>query len=242
MLGFILTRRVVSDETNRYWNQSYRTIRMYYPKNMIMIIDDGSDPRHVRLEEGLVLENCFLVSSEFRGAGEVLPYYYFLQHRLFDKAVILHDSVFFQSFVDFDRVQTVSFVWHFSQHIWDNVGVETGLLRHLEDSFSLLGFYFQKHRWHGCFGGQCVITYDFLKQVEDRHRLTRMVPHVQNRTHRYAVERVLGCLFTSMERSLSHTPSLFGSIFAYMPWGYTFDMLLDNPLPSLPLVKVWSKR
>lgn len=242
MLGFIITRHVVSANTNQYWNQSYRTIRQFYPDNIIMIIDDNSDPEFLTLDEDLVLKNCFLVTSEFKGAGEILPYYYFLKYKLFEKAVILHDSVFFNSYMDFNQVQDVCYLWHFTQHQWDNVDDETSLLGHLKDSQSVIDFYFQKHLWYGCFGGQCVISYDFLKKIEDRHCLSQMVPHIRERVNRYAVERVLGCIFTFMERSLRHRPSLLGTIFEYMQWGYTYSAYLQDPILSLSLVKVWSER
>lgn len=243
MFGFITTRCVVSEATNQYWNQSYRTIRKHYPKNMVMIIDDHSDPRFVRLDEDLVLGNCVIISSEFRGAGEILPYYYFLKYRLFDKAVILHDSVFFNNpDIDFNRVDDVLFLWHFTQHQYDNVNDEVGLLGHLRDRDDLVGFYFQKTSWHGCFGGQSVISYDFLRKIEDRHSLSNIVHHIKDRCKRYAVERVLGCILTFYKRSLHQQPSLLGSIYKYMSWGYTYEMYMNDPKPNLPLVKVWSER
>lgn len=243
MLGFILTRHVNSPTTNKYWNHSYRTIRKYYPDNIIMIIDDNSIKEQVVADSDIVLENCFIVSSGFRGAGEILPYYYFLKYRLFDKAVVLHDSVFFNSFVDFESMtDDVIFLWHFTQHEWDNIDDEVGLLGKLENKDEMIDFYFQKHLWYGCFGGQCVITYDFLKQIEDTYKLTNIVPHITNRVKRYAVERILGCIFTMNNRNLLHKASLFGTIYNYMPWGYSFSMYNEDPCPHLPLVKVWSER
>lgn len=242
MFGFIITRCVVSEATNQYWNQSYRTIRRHYPENMIMIIDDHSNPKFVKLDGDLMLKNCFIVSSEFKGAGEILPYYYFLKYKLFDKAVIIHDSVFFNYFVDFNKVDDVLFLWHFTQHQYDNVQDEVGLLDHLQNKNDLIDFYFQKISWHGCFGGQTIISYDFLKQIEDKHLLSCIAPHIKDRVKRYAVERVLGCILTFYKKSLHQQPSLLGPIYAYMPWGYTYKMYLDYQMPNLPIVKVWSER
>ena len=41
--GFIITRYVNSEKTNRYWNQSVKLIRTYYPYRQIVIIDDNSN-------------------------------------------------------------------------------------------------------------------------------------------------------------------------------------------------------
>lgn len=243
MFGFILTRHVNSPITNKYWNHSYRTIRKHYPKNIIMIIDDNSIKEEVVIDNDIVLENCFIVSSEFKGAGEILPYYYFLKYKLFDKAIILHDSVFFNSFVDFENAtEDVLFLWHFTQHEWDNVDDEVGLLDKLENKNEMIDFYFQKHLWFGCFGGQCIITYDFLKEIEDYYKFSNIVPYVTDRVKRYAVERILGCIFTMKKRNLLQKPSLFGTIYNYMPWGYTFSMYEKDLYSHLPIVKVWSER
>ena len=41
--GFIMLRHVNSEETNKYWIESYSCIRSLYPDNMIIIIDDSSN-------------------------------------------------------------------------------------------------------------------------------------------------------------------------------------------------------
>ena len=41
--GFIITRHVNSENTNRYWNHSIKLLRRLYPNNKIIIIDDNSD-------------------------------------------------------------------------------------------------------------------------------------------------------------------------------------------------------
>lgn len=41
-VGFIILRHVTDEKINNYWNLCYRSIRKYYPENLIMIIDDNS--------------------------------------------------------------------------------------------------------------------------------------------------------------------------------------------------------
>ena len=40
--GFIITRHVNSENTNRYWNHSIKLLRFFYPNKKIVIIDDGN--------------------------------------------------------------------------------------------------------------------------------------------------------------------------------------------------------
>ena len=41
--GFIMTRHVNSEKTNRYWNHAVRCIKRFYPFRKIVIIDDNSN-------------------------------------------------------------------------------------------------------------------------------------------------------------------------------------------------------
>ena len=76
--GFIITRHVNSETTNKYWNNCVRCIRRFYPCRKIVIIDDNSN------KEFLIpfanYTNVEIVESEFPGRGELLPYYYFLKN------------------------------------------------------------------------------------------------------------------------------------------------------------------
>ena len=41
--GFIITRHVKCEKTNKYWNQCVKCIRQHYPFKKIVIIDDNSN-------------------------------------------------------------------------------------------------------------------------------------------------------------------------------------------------------
>ena len=41
--GFIITRHVNSEKTNKYWNNAIICIRTFYPQKKIVIIDDNSN-------------------------------------------------------------------------------------------------------------------------------------------------------------------------------------------------------
>ena len=91
--GFIITRHVNSEITNKYWNHAIRCIRRFYPYRKIIIIDDNSNQLFVKPEYDY--KNIMVIKSEYPGRGELLPYYYFYKNKFFENAVILHDKRIF---------------------------------------------------------------------------------------------------------------------------------------------------
>jgi hypothetical protein len=117
-LGFIITRHVTNEITNLYWIICISKIRQFYPENIIIVVDDNSDYKHIKNFSGELIKNCFFIQGGYNGAGELLPYYYYYKNHLFDKAVVIHDSVFINKYIDFSSIKDVKFVWHF-EHFWD---------------------------------------------------------------------------------------------------------------------------
>ena len=132
-LGFVIVRHVNSAKTNQYWQESYKAIRRFYPaeQHPILIVDDDSNQS---LLTELPLENCTVVASQFPRRGELLGYYYFHQTHFADQAVIIHDSVFFQSHHDFSIYQDVKALWSFPVGWSDNAYLIMALLSRLEYS------------------------------------------------------------------------------------------------------------
>ena len=77
--GFIITRHVNSEITNRYWNQNVKLIRTFYPLRQIVIIDDNSKPEFIK--EFFPYKNVEYVVSEFPQRGEILPFYYYIKNK-----------------------------------------------------------------------------------------------------------------------------------------------------------------
>ena len=98
--GFIITRHVNSENTNRYWNHSIKLLRIFYPTKKIVIIDDNSNTNFLKAD--YEYSNVEIIQSEFPGRGELLPYYYFIKNKFFENAIILHDSVFFHKRIHFE--------------------------------------------------------------------------------------------------------------------------------------------
>jgi hypothetical protein len=229
-VGFIILRHVNNELTNQYWIHCYDCIRKFYPENFIIIIDDNSNYKYIKTKQ---LHNTVIINSEFHGRGELLPYYYYLKVKLFDTAVIIHDSVFINKYIDFS-VKNYKFLWDF-EHSCDQIEDETKMIKSFNND-DLLHFYENKHLWTGCFGGMSIITHDYLSFVNSNYEISKLLDYVKTRYNRCSFERVIGCLLQINEEK----KILFGNIHKYCEWGIPFQKK-DNTL-HLPLTKIWSGR
>ena len=237
--GFIIVRHVNSQVTNNYWIESYKCIRKQYD-NKIIIIDDNSNYDFISKDFEVI--NCEIVNSEFKARGEILGYYYLYKNKYFEKAVIIHDSVFINKYIDFEKYDKIKFLWHFTHH-WDNEKNELGLLNKVKNNTHLRNFYFDKNKWHGCFGVQSVISYNFLEYITNKYNIFNLIYFISNRPIRMNFERIFGLICSYEVDELQNDPSIFGIIHHYLHWGYTFDNYLsDKDNLNLSIIKVWTGR
>lgn len=228
-IGFIILRHVVCDKTNNYWINSYNCIRKIYPENLILIIDDNSDYKYIT---NIDLYKTTIIDSEYPKRGELLPYYYYLKNKLFDKAVIIHDSVFINEYIDTDIIN-YKMLWEFEPND-DHKEDILKILNKFNDK-ELLNFYESK-LWKGCFGGICIITHDFLTSINNKYDFSLLLEVISSRYNRESFERVFACLLQINYKN----NSMFGNIYKYCPWGIEFKDK-DN-FKHLPITKVWSGR
>jgi hypothetical protein len=251
--GFIVSRHVNSEQTNKYWNQCVKLIRTYYPLKQIVIIDDNSKQEYIQAEHEY--KNVIVIQSEYPGRGELLPYVYYLKYKWFPNAVIIHDSLFIHKRIPFETFKMpVLPLWH---HIYDKENV-SNILRissALRNNHSLikkingnetkiLGF--NNDDFYLCFGGQAYIKLNFLEHLQTKYDITKLVSVVRNRTDRCSLERILGLLFCQEYPKLIKIRSLFGDIltkernFSY----YFNDYINDIQQRKIihPFIKVWTGR
>lgn len=229
-LGFIILRHVNNELTNKYWINSVKSIRQHYPENKILIIDDNSDYNFITDEK---LYKTTIINSEYPKRGELLPYYYYLRNKLFDVAVIIHDSVFINTYIDIN-VDKYKILWDF-EHYWDQIEDETRMIDIFND-LELKKFYENKNLWNGCFGGMSIITYDYLTYINNKYDISKLLECVLNRYNRCSFERVISCLLQKEETK----EALLGNIHKYCDWGISFNEK-DN-YKHLPLTKCWTGR
>jgi hypothetical protein len=253
--GFIITRHVNSEKTNKYWNNCVRCIRRFYPFRKIVIIDDNSNQGFVKADYDY--KNIEIIQSEYNGRGELLPYYYFLQRAFFKNAVIIHDSVFFHKRIHFERFNKLKVLplWHFTSDK-ENVQNTLRISRNLKSNYylqkllnqsedPLIKMELRPQKWRGVFGVQSYINYDFLKYLDIKYGITNLINVVSCRADRCCLERIFGCLFSIEYKPLTKIKSLLGSISTYQQWGYSYETYEEDiskkRLPKY-VIKVWTGR
>jgi hypothetical protein len=229
-IGFIVLRHVNNESTNKYWIHCYHSIRKYYPENHILIIDDNSNYDFITDEK---LYKTTIINSEYPKRGEVLPYYYYLHNKLFDVAVIIHDSVFINRYIDMN-VEKYKLLWDF-EHDWDQIADETRMINIFNDS-ELKEFYENKDLWKGCFGGMSIITHDYLTYINNKYDISKLLDCVLNRYNRCSFERVIACLL----QKEGDKQTLLGNIHNYCNWGFDFNQIENYT--HLPIIKCWTGR
>ena len=250
--GFIITRHVNSEITNRYWNHSVKLIKKFYPLKKIVIIDDNSNQNFVKADYDY--KNIEIVQSDFPGRGELLPYYYYLKNKYFENAIILHDSVFIHKRITFEKLNGINVLplWHFNS---DNENIDNSkrIINVLNNKYILhdklkdeIRIGMPIDRWFGCFGVQSYINHNFLLYVEQKYKITNMISNVLNRSDRCCLERIMGCIFYTESPKILKTKSLLGDITRHINWRkYTFEKYISHiKKGTIPreVVKVWSGR
>jgi hypothetical protein len=185
MFSFIVSTCI---KNNLHLNQLKRCIQSittYHSSSYIYIIND-SDELYILEIQNLIKnnKNIFLVESKLIGSADQQVFNLIMN--IDDDAshyIIIQDSMFLNKmFENVDKIQDVSFLWCFTNHIidWDKIqepyssfntsnGIvnHTDLIRHhlvnnyFEDNNFLsyaLNCLLRKETWVGCFGNCCIIT------------------------------------------------------------------------------------
>jgi hypothetical protein len=252
--GFIITRHVNSEKTNKYWNYSVKYLRKFYPYRRIIIIDDNSNQEYIKSFQEY---NITIINSEYKGRGELLPYYYYIKNKFFENAIIIHDSIFFHKRINFDKLNGIKVLplWHFNEDK-ENINNTNRIIQNLnnaellkstlnlyEHSFDFISYSKNNKKWNGCFGVQTFINHSFLCYIEKKYSITKLIQAVNCRADRCCLERIFGCIF-NMEYNIN-IKSLFGNIMTYQTWGYTIDDyendIKEGKIPKY-IVKIWTGR
>ena len=236
--GYIVLRHVNSEETNEYWKECLRRIWKVDSEASIVVIDDNSDASFV--DEMIGGHTVVHSENEEVGSAELLPYLLLLRHKWFDRAVIVHDSVFFNSYLSFDHVKEFEFLWSF-KHDWNKEQNEKGLINELECSEELLSFYDRKDAWKGGFGAMSCIQLSFLEAINEKFKLFQLVPFIKRRFERMAFERIIGILCCYMSKERNH--GRFGDLHRYFIGNEGQIQFSEiEKFDFLPVVKCWTAR
>jgi len=265
--GFIILRHINNEPSSHYWSECYDRIRHFYPETPVVIIDDNSSYDFIDLKKEATLYKCLVMRSIFPKRGELLPYYYYIHNHWFDSALIIHDSVFINIRIDFEKMVAdmpdglkCKFLWHFD-YLYNDYAQESALINRLHNAERLLTIYKDSNAWRGCFGVMSLIDRQFLLNLESHYNITDLISYVKSRAGRMALERAFACMvFDTIRISSSASNnaekeqqpdkskifiSCLGNIHKYCKWGYSYGEYLRNDYKyatSLPIIKVWSGR
>ncbi len=244
--GFIIVRHVNSEETNNYWIESYNCIRKYY-KNKILIIDDNSNYKYITLPNNLKIFNCDIIQTEYNQRGEILGYYYFYKNRPFEKAIIIHDAVFINKYIDFNNYGDIKFLWQFDQQFFYE-NLEDNLMNILSNNQELKEYYNKRDLIHGCFGVMSVINHSFITKLVDKYNMFKLLNVITNRDERMNFERIFALMCINEDQTLITDPSILGDIHKYVEWGYSYKNYIEdkkkstNPYLNKDIIKIWTGR
>ena len=210
---FVILRNLKIAKDNDLWISSYNSIRKFYT-NHIVIIDDNSSINTVNGR----LTDTDVIKSEWNGAGEILPYYYFLKEKWADRMIFLHDSMFLhRPFQPSELEGSIRFHWHFDHADIRNDRKISTFLSLLNQSKDVIAECSNpEFLWKGCFGGTSIIDLDIVEQLEQKYEFfSKLITAIRTRNDRETFERVLG-IVVYYEKLMDASPaSNFGSILAY---------------------------
>lgn len=249
---FILARHISKKEHNDLWKLCVINIRKVYKEVSIIIIDDNSNEELVDdFNNEEFMKNVSIIKSEFKGAGELLPYYYFHKNKYAKKAIIIHDSMFVKKKFDEDLINNLEdfrFLWYFAihrciddeDHYNDNI-IFYSLLNNGDELYD----YYNSYDWLGCFGCSMIINLEFLEKIQDKYNLFNIIQYVNTRKKRETLERLLAVVFTYEIREKYKNRKnlvLFGAIHDYPIAFYYFYFHYHYFPLDLPVVKCWFGR
>ena len=241
---FVILRHIRNTRDNDLWITSYNSIRKFYT-NKIVIIDDNSSINTVNGK----LVNADVIDSEYNGAGEILPYYYFLQHKWADRMIFLHDSMFMnRHFTPNELDSPIRFHWEFSNKEAKDTRKIITYLSLLKNNTELLE-YESNETWKGCFGATSIIDLEIVESIEEKYSLfSALVLSIRSRKDRESFERVFGIVMF-FENLVEQNCSNFGLITKY-PGAFQSEIttleraqsVLHQAHYDTAIIKVWRGR
>jgi len=250
-LVFVILCHARNEDDYQLLKRSYDSVRQFYDTTKIVIIDDNSA---VDISNDVFFD-VTIIKSEFPGAGELLPYYYFLKYKWADKMIFLHDSMFLiRKFSNLELNCSIRFHWYFDKNFWYSDwwihGFDwriNGLLSYLNNADELINYHLNKYsKLSGCFGVASTINWSVLQNLEDKYSLMTLVDKIKSREDRMSLERVFALLvFKEGYVTNNDNCSNFGSIHDFPShWTSFSDDFLNSLKLTYPgaIIKTWHLR
>ena len=189
---FVILRNLGKINDNVLWIRCYNSIRNFY-KNKIIIIDDNSSIN--TYDDGLY--NVQIIRSKFKGAAEILPYYYYLKYQWADRMIFLQDSMFLtRLFYPSEMEGELKFLWYTENQESEFNNDFYSTLKLLDNNKYLLKYMNDNTKWYGCFGGTTICSLDIIKFINNEYNIfIGLVSEIKNKSQRKAFQKLLGLIF-----------------------------------------------
>jgi hypothetical protein len=245
--GFIILRHVSISEHDNYWKECIKCIRKFHDEKII-VIDDNSK---MNVSNDISYNNVSFVSSEYKGAGEILGYHYAWKYKPFETFIVLHDSMFLNYKLP-KLEKKIIFLWHFDKFLGKNitdldVKDDTNILFinycKKEECSKMIELYYNKSKWSGCFGVASMASLEFVDIIFEKYNFEECIKNVNVRFHREAMERVFAILAFLEEPKIKVNKSLFGNILTDYKnaYNYKYNNYINNKY-NYKMIKIWSGR
>lgn len=212
--GFIIPSFCKTDQHLDVLKYCIKSIRKFYPNNKIIIINDFS---LIDISKPFTNDlNVNIVMSTQKGAADISTYEYFYNNKLFDIAVIMQDSMFFENKVEtLDQIEKVLPLWHATNHRreWDTTIVpktqiadmfkneitthSEHIITHIKKILGdteftkyALNLYKQKERWSVTFGPSVIISHNFLTELQEKTNILSLFTQLYTNWQRRIAESV----------------------------------------------------
>ena len=227
-ITFIILRHMKEQKHKELWFNCYQSVLSFYPSSKIIVIDDNSK---ITDERDFIIKKECLIHSDFKGAGEFLPYYYFLKYKWSPKMFFLHDSMSIKYPLSIEHFKTdISPLWHFERHEWDNKERILYYIDKLNYAEDVKDLFYSPEKWYGCYGVACIASLSSLQLIESKYNIfSSIIPYVNCREDRMALERIMGLILT---KEFGLKSGLFGSV---LEKNGEFKNLKDGPVSKLLL-------
>lgn len=228
MFGFIIPCYINSEKSYKSLNTCVDNIRKYHNEKIVLL--NNHSP--ISIESILdTYDNVETYLSPFPSSGEFNAYLWFHENKIFDKAIVLHDSMYLNKKMEnIDKVKTVQFIKYFTDHINDwslvkepntdynkehRIATHDDLIIHILNrglnrvNVEFLAFaknlYHQKKKWVGCYGIMSIIDYSFLRELQTKTNILDVGKSLTGKRDRIAMESIYSLALLFMESTSINT-------------------------------------
>ena len=236
MFGFIIAGCIREESHLTSLNDCLSSIRQFHPTNKcVVVVDFTSDKRLVKkITENFPNVIFELETPNYPADMQLLKF--FKEKKYFDTAILLQDSMrVLNEFKveDISDILDIQYLWHFNNHRvhWDiiiepytdynrknNIQTHNDFILHIIESLPETNFkeyckitYPQKELWSGCFGCCSIITYDFLKKLNEKTDIINIQANMTTNRLRRVIESIfsLACEYTIGKHIISSYDGLY---------------------------------